>query len=284
MIVYAEYYFALNLLADYMILKTTSRIVNNNFSKYRAFLGAFIGALYSMVYFIPSLMFLYNILMKIIFGLFIVFISFEYRGVKEYLKILMTFYSVNIFLAGSIFYIVYCFGIDYTFVSLVLIYATFFIVSSGFFDNFHKIIKSLNVFKDLKNDITVSIEDDQIVFNTLMDTGNLLKDPISQNPIMIVDVKKLENVLPQELVYVDYSVMNLKKVDYLMSKLSDAICSRFRVIPYKVVGNENGLLIGIKADYIEIQGHKKGNIILGLSNLSTDDMNAHDAIINPNFI
>ncbi|WFD09144.1 sigma-E processing peptidase SpoIIGA [Tepidibacter hydrothermalis] len=284
MIVYAEYYFLHNLLANYMILKTTSRIVNNNFSKYRAFTGGFIGALYCMVYFIPSLMFLYNILMKIIFALFIVFISFEYKGIKEYLKILMTFYIVNIFLAGSIFYIVYCTGIGYSKVSLVLIYAIYFIVSSGFFNNFHKIIKMLNVFKDLKNDITVKIEDRKVVFNTLMDTGNLLKDPVSQDPVMIVDVKKLEDVLPQELVYIDYSVMNFKKVDYLMSKLSKTISSRFRVIPYKVVGNEDGLLIGIKADYIEIQGHKKGNIILGLSNLNSDDMNEYDAIINPNFI
>ncbi|CAH2212756.1 sigma-E processing peptidase SpoIIGA [Tepidibacter aestuarii] len=284
MIVYAEYYFLHNLLANYMILKTTSRIVNNNFSKYRAFAGGFIGALYCMVYFIPSLMFLYNILMKIVFALFIVFIGFEYKGIKEYLKLLMVFYIVNMFLAGSTMYIIYCSGIDYTVVSWVLISFIFFIANSGLFDRFYKIIKSLNVFKDLKNDITVKIENKQVVFNTLMDTGNLLKDPVSQNPVMIVDVKKLEDVLPQELVYVDYSVMNLKKVDYLMSKLSDTISSRFRVIPYKVVGNEDGLLIGIKADYIEIQGHKKGNIILGLSNLSSDDMNAYDAIINPNFI
>ncbi|MCT4508529.1 MAG: sigma-E processing peptidase SpoIIGA [Tepidibacter sp.] len=284
MIVYAEYYFLHNLLANYMVLKTTSRIVNNNFSRYRAFIGGFIGALYCMIYFIPSLKFLYNILMKIIFALFIVFISFEYKGVKEYLKLLMVFYIVNIFLAGSIFYIVYCSGINYMPVSLVLIYATYFMASSSLFNRFYKIIKNLNIFKDLKNDITVKIQDKQVVFNTLMDTGNLLKDPVSQNPVMIVDVRKLEDVLPKELIYIDYSIMDFKKVDYLMSKLSDAISSRFRVIPYKVVGNEDGLLIGIKADYIEIQGHKKGNIILGLSNLGSDDMNEYDAIINPNFI
>lgn len=229
-------------------------------------------------------MFLYNVLMKVIFCLFIVSISFDYKGIKEYIKILMTFYVVNMFLAGTTFYIVYCSGIDYSIVSLIIIYSLFFIVNSSFLDRFYKIMKSLNTFKDLKNDVTVKIEGEQVVFSTLMDTGNLLKDPISQNPVMIVDVKKLENILPQELINVDYSVMNLKKVDYLMNKLSDNISSRFRVIPYKVVGNEDGLLIGIKSDYIEIQGHKKGNIILGLSNLNSDDINAYDAIINPNFI
>ncbi|SHJ56736.1 sigma-E processing peptidase SpoIIGA [Tepidibacter formicigenes] len=280
--IYAEYYFLQNLLLDYLIIQTTAKILNCYLSRYKALFGALLGAIYSMFYFIPKLIFLYSIIFKIIFIFIIIGISFNYTNLKQYFKILITFYLVNIFLAGSGFFIVYCTGIDYTIVSLVIIGGLFIIFNSKFLSVFYKYLRSLNIFKEMQKDVLVKIEENILNFRALMDTGNLLKDPITKDPVMIVDVKKLEKILPKELVYIDYSIMDFKKIDYLLSKLSIEISNRFRVIPYKVVGNEKGLILGIKADYIEVEGNKKNNIILGLSNFSQKD--EYNAIINPSVL
>lgn len=279
MTIYAEYYFLENLLLDYIIIKTTANILNMHISKHKIFIGSFFGALYSMIYFSQKFIFLYNIVFKIIFIVLIVAIVFSYKNIKEYSRILFTFYMVNIFLCGSVYFIIYFTGISQMTLSLLIIVI---FISCNFLKAFYKNLKSFNLFKDTQKDILVNLDNNNISFKALLDTGNLLKDPISKNPVMIVDVKKLEDILPNDLIYIDYSIMDFKKLDYLLSKLNLEIANRFRIIPYKVVGNENGLILGIKADYIEIEGNKKSNIILGLSNFS--DKDEYNAIINPNIL
>ncbi len=284
MIIYAEYYFLENFLMDYIIIKTTIKILNAYVPRHKVFIGSLLGALYSMVYFSQNLIFLYNMVYKIIFILSIVGIVFTYNSIREYGRILCTFYLVNISLSGSVLLITYFIGINQSTVSFTIIFVLFLTgkVNSRFLSDFHNYIKSLHLFKDMQKDITVKIEEDKINFNALLDTGNLLKDPITKDPVMIVDVKNLENILPKELIYVDYSTMDFKKIDYLLEKLGINMKNRFRVIPYKVVGNEKGLLLGFKADYIELEGNKKGNIILGLSNFS--EKKGYNAIVNPNML
>ncbi|SHH12221.1 sigma-E processing peptidase SpoIIGA [Tepidibacter thalassicus] len=279
MIVYAEYYFFENLLLDYIMIKTTSKILNLYLVRYKALIGALIGAVYSMFYFIPKFYFLYTIIFKIIFSSLIVLVAFEYKNIKQFLRTLFTFYLVSIFLGGSVFFIEYFIGINNITISLII---TIVFISYKILSCFYNDLKSLNIFKDIQKEVCVKIEDNILTFKALLDTGNLLKDPITKDPVMIVDVKELEKILPEELVYIDYSIMDFKKVNYLLSKLSIDISNRFRIIPYKIVGNERGLILGIKADYVEVDGNKKGNIILGLSNFAQND--EYNAIINPNFI
>ncbi|KXZ39557.1 stage II sporulation protein GA (sporulation sigma-E factor processing peptidase) [Alkalithermobacter thermoalcaliphilus JW-YL-7 = DSM 7308] len=278
MIVYAEYYFLQNLLLDYIIIISVGKILNINMSKKRVYSASFIGALYSMAYFNQNLLFLYNIFFKIIFTLFIVYLSFSYTNLKTYIKSLATFYVVNIFVSGSMFFIIYFTGIGHMTTSLILIVG---LASSKFIINYQKILKSIGIMRDTKQDIVIHIEDKSIKCSALLDTGNLLKDPLTNDPVIVVNVKALENILPEDLIYMDYSNMDYKKADHIANKLTLNMLKRFRLIPYKVVGSEKNLLIGFKADSLQINGNERSNIILGISNFNNTE---YDAILNPNII
>ena len=52
------------------------------------------------------------------------------------------------------------------------------------------------------------------------------------------------------------------------------------MIPVKQI-NDSNLVIGIKSDYIKVDGQKIPNVILGLSNFNEDGYNA---ILNPQLL
>ena len=56
--------------------------------------------------------------------------------------------------------------------------------------------------------------------------------------------------------------------------------NRVRIIPYKNISNSN-MILGLKADYIQIGENKISNIVLGITNF---DENEYDAILSPSIL
>lgn len=75
----------------------------------------------------------------------------------------------------------------------------------------------------------VGSDDNRISFYGLLDTGNRLKEPISQKPVCVVNEACFKQIVTKE-------TMN-----------------RFRVIPYRTVDREEGIMYGIPVKYIEIE-------------------------------
>ena len=279
MVVYGEIYFIENLILDFIIIKTTSKILQLKEDNKRVFTGAIIGSLYSMAFFFDRLQFLYNLPMKIIILGLIVGISFVFKTRREYIKILITFYLVNMFLCGSVYFIIYFTGIRHLTVSMLITTAYAF---SLIFDYIYKEMKGINALKKCIQRVTVVIDNEEYDFMAFLDSGNLLKDPLSKSPVMIVEAQILQAILPKEMKNINYSQICFSDIEKYTKELQTKVLNRFRIIPYKVVGNEKGYLMGFKCDYIEIEKVRRSNIILGLSNFSQSD--EYNAIINPNLI
>ena len=64
--------------------------------------------------------------------------------------------------------------------------------------------------------------------------------------------------------------------------------SRFRLIPFTSLGKENGMLIGFRPDYIEVdqENEKKGtsNVIVGIYNRSLSKGEKYRALLSPELI
>ena len=265
-----------NLVINYIIISTTAKILNIHHSKIKAIIGASIGALYSLAYLFPTFEILFTIPFKILTVILITLITFSYKDIKSYIRVLSIFYLVNMFISGSTFFIIYFTGISHITVSLV-IFVCF--VSSKILNLIYKDIKTHKMIKELRKKINVKVKDNVFDFEALLDSGNLLKDPISKDDVIIVNAKKLEKLLPKELVDYDYGDMSFEKMNNLLDKLDINLSSRVRLIPCRKIGNDNGFVLGIKADYIEVDGSKISSIVLGLSNFS--DKDDYDAIMNP---
>ena len=97
----------------------------------------------------------------------------------------------------------------------------------------------------------------------MLDTGNLLRDPISKTPVIIVEKEKLYSIIPAEL------LDNIEKIIGGEELLFDnKYFSRLKILPFSSMGKQNGLMLGIKVDKIIIEKEEieeRENIIIGIS-------------------
>ena len=277
MILYVEYYAIENLIINYIIISCTFIISKNSGSMKKKWTGAIIGMCYSILYLFDNFSLLFSIPMKILLILIISKISFNSESLKDYLRILIIFYFVNIFIAGSSFFIIYCTGLTHMTISFI-IFITY--LSGIILKYIYNDIKELKHLYSMKKDISIHINNQCFEFKALLDTGNLLKDPISKSEIVVININKLYDILPKEFQQIDLKNIDINLMDDIIDKLDENLSYRFRVIPVKQI-NDINLIIGIKSDYIKIDGHKIPNVILGLSNFNEDGYNA---ILNPQLL
>ena len=104
--------------------------------------------------------------------------------------------------------------------------------------------------QDLICNIKIKVSGKLLQTKAFLDSGNNLKDPITNTPVVIIEKEKVQNII------------NFKQLEGGEDKL------KIRFIPYKAIGKQNGLLMGVKADSVEINYDDEktlvNNVILGL--------------------
>lgn len=276
---YIEYYIIENLLINYIIISCTTILTKKYSSQKRKWIGAFLGTLYSVAYLYPNLEALFNLVSKFFIMTIITIISFPYRDKKEFIRISLVFYLVNIFICGSTYFIIYFTGIEHMKMSFLIVCAY---VSCELLKYIYNDIKTLKYINDIKKRIDINLLGKSCTCEALIDSGNLLKDPLGNNEVVIVKPKLLKGIISDELIEYDYENMDISKVHDIISSLDKVLSSKVRLIPYKHVGsNDSSMILGIKADYIEIDKNKVTNVIIGLSNFNDLE---YDAILSPNIL
>ena len=274
---YVEYYAIENLLINYIIISCTSILTKNYNSNKKKWTGAIVGMIYAIAYLLPNLDLIFTLPIKILLILTVTKISFEYKDLKDYIRILIVFYFVNIFIAGSSFFIIYFTGISHMNISLIILISY---ISGIILKYIYKDIKELKYLNSMKKDIKVCIDKTELELKALIDTGNLLKDPITKDEVVIISANKLYEILPKELQKIDLKNISINTVNTVIDEIDEDLYYRIRIIPVRQINDEN-LVIGIKSDYIEVDGKKIPNVILGLSNFKED---GYSAILNPQLL
>ena len=120
--------------------------------------------------------------------------------------------------------------------------------------------------KDMFCNINIKIKGKEKKIKLMVDTGNLLKDPISGMPVIVIEHTELYDILPKEL------LNNLEKIlggdlKGIPEDIKNEYLSKLRVIPYSSLGKQNGMLLGIKADEVKVEDETiKNNVIIGIYN------------------
>ncbi len=112
--------------------------------------------------------------------------------------------------------------------------------------------------------IKVNINSKYTYINAIIDTGNFLREPITKTPVIVVEKDVLINIVP------DYILNNLNEIidgkDFDLEDYS----SKIRIIPFTSLGKENGILLGLKADNVEIDLEENTmnitDVIIGIYN------------------
>ena len=116
----------------------------------------------------------------------------------------------------------------------------------------------------------------------MLDTGNLLKEPITNIPVVVVEHKLLYDVIPNEILDNIENILGGDLEDISDEVKSDYI-SKLKVIPFTSLGKQNGILLGIKADELiveEMNSEKKiDKVIIGIYNKELSKKRTYSALI-----
>lgn len=82
----------------------------------------------------------------------------------------------------------------------------------------------------------------------IIDSGNLLKDPITGSSVIVVERKKLVEMIDNKILD---NLENIISGEYEI--VDQEYISKFRLIPFSSLGKQNGMLLGFKPDMLRIE-------------------------------
>lgn len=261
-VIYVDILIVQNIAMNFFLLYLLSRITNNITKWWKILLAAFIGSLYVFVLLFPSLHIFYSLIFKVLVSFLMVYIAFTPKGIKKFIKLTLVFYTEAFLLGGGIiglFYLIYgdINTLDSAFL-LSKISPKFIVISSIITTAFVKIgfdiFDSYFLEEDCKVELEIYINGKSCIVNGFIDTGNHLKDPSNGSKVIVSYLNVLSSILPVD-----------KLVEINNKSLEDDILSRIRMIPYKAVGVDNGMLTGVKTDIIIAKNKNKVKVNKGIT-------------------
>lgn len=290
MTVYLDVVFVENVLMNYIIVFATGIVLKMDCKKWRILSGSVIGAVYTVVMYLNIIPIYSSFIMKIVLSVVIVYVSFKPKSAKKLVKDLIIFYLVSFVFGGCVFALMYFLkpqmaqirngvyvGAYPIKVALIGGLVAFIVLQTSF-----KLVKTKLNKKDMVFEVQIFINEKSIIIKALLDTGNLLKDPITGFPVIVVEHRSLYTVLPEKV------LNNLDKIlggdieELAKDEEFSKTISRFRMIPFSSLGKQNGLLLGIKTDRVNIISDEKidnvKNAIIGIYDKSFTKNGAYTAI------
>ena len=279
MTIYIDVVLIENLVMNYIILLATGLVLKVKIKHLRLIVASLIGAIYTIMTYIITITMYSNFFFKLLLSIIMVYISFNPQNIKNMWKQLVIFYLVSFVFGGAAFAVISVikpqdilmknglFLGTYPIKAVLLAAIIAFIIIILTF----KIVKSKISKKDMFKKIRISIENKEICLNAMLDTGNMLKEPITGKPVVVVEHTCLYDALPKEI------LDNLEKIlggdfENISEHIKNKYITKLKFIPFSSLGKQNGMLIGIRPDYIEIiEGEnvkRIDDIIIGIYNKS----------------
>lgn len=290
MTVYLDIVFLENVLMNYIIIFATGILVKAKMKKINIFLASCLGAVYTVIMYINIIPISSNFIMKVILSLLIVRIAFKTKSTKKFLKNITIFYLVSFAFGGCVFALMYFFqpqmaqmrngvfvGVYPLKIGVIGGAIAFFIVQISF-----KIVKNKTTPKDMIYDIEIFINSKSVKIKALLDTGNLLQEPITGFPVIVAEHTSLQSIIPKEILNNIEKIIGGDISEITPNTETSKIISRFRIIPFSSLGKQNGLLLGIKADSVNIildeKNENVNNVIIGIYDKSFTKNGMYSAI------
>ena len=145
-----------------------------------------------------------------------------------------------------------------------------------------KVIKDRFSKKEMLCDLEIFYNGRLEKIKTMIDTGNLLQDPITNEDVIIVEKDSLKNLLDKDILDNIENIVSGKWLD--SGEIYDY---KFKIIPFSSLGKENGILLGFKPDYIKVNAEYetvKTNVIIGIYDGKLSKTNLYSSLIGINIL
>lgn len=223
------------------------------------------------------------------------YIAFTPNNPKKMLKQLLIFYMTSFVFGGAALCLIYfiqpnqamtkngLFSGNYTLKAVFLGGIIGFIILIITF----KIVKTKLSSKDMFYEIQIYFGEKIIKTIAMIDTGNMLKEPITNIPVVIVEHTLLYEVIPKQILNnIDEILMG--NFEHIPEDIKNEYITKLKFIPFSSIGKANGMLLGIKADKLTIKNDEYTNtidkIIIGIYNKSLTKRGEYQSLIGINVI
>ena len=272
MTLYVDITFLENIFMNSIILLATGVILKAPIRILRNLIASTIGSIYAIIIYVSNIEIYSNFFLKLVLSFAIIYVAFKPVNIKSFLKYVVIFYLTSFTFGGVAFALLYFVSPqDILLQDGVLIgtYPMKIILAGGILGfiiitiSFKNIKGRLNK-KDMFCNITLNSSNKKTKITAIIDTGNFLRDPITKIPVIVVEKDKLNELLPEIILDNVTNIINGKNVEL------GEYASKIRAIPFKSLGKENGLLLGIKMDEVEVEyqdtNYQIKNVIIGIYN------------------
>ncbi len=252
MTIYLDVILLENICMNYIILFATGLIAKVNIKQFRVILSSLLGGIYAILTFAPILEIYSNIIFKFLISIIMVYIAFNPKNIKILIREIILFYLISFAFGGCAFCLLYFIkpqdilmrngyltGTYPIKIALLGGIVGFVIVNVAF-----KLVKAKISKNDMFCDVEIFFKDKSVQIKAMIDTGNLLKDPISGMPVIVVEKSKLENIIPRGIIDNLNIILGGGKEEVLSNEEQEYL-PKFRVIPFSSLGKQNRIIIRI---------------------------------------
>jgi len=293
-VVYLDKLFIGNLLADSLILWAAGRLSQIRVKPYRIIIGSCIGSLYSLALFLPGTDYLLGFPVKFTVSLLMLAASFAPLPPRKLAACMAFFYLVSFVSGGAVIGISYFIsqsggvkGISgfaevisqHSWSGFILAMAIIWVGVAVL----PRYFKKRQGFLSNKLAITIFMEGQRVTVRGLIDTGSSLCDPVTGEPVVVVEHSALKDLLPVPMK--DTGACTGNAISLIESMMDTSWSDRLRLIPFQSLGSDRGILLGIKPDRVEYTWDsrmlKVEKVVIGVHGKRLDAGDEYNAIINP---
>jgi stage II sporulation protein GA (sporulation sigma-E factor processing peptidase) len=296
--VYADVVFLINWSMDAFILWVAGRLAQRHARLWRLLLGsAAMAVLYCLVMFVTDFHIFYSLISSVIMLMIGIAITFLPMKVVSFFKVALFAYISTFLLGGigtALSYMLQrnnitgsILGITISNFSLPVLMAS----TAAFFVLFRFISDWLEhraYRRQVCMPVRIFFDNQSVELIALVDTGNSLRDPISQTPVIVAEFESVKAFLPDNVKLLFYEKHENDLQTLLSSVETDAFTGRLRMIPYESLGRQNGMLIGFRPDRVEILRDKDivtlQDVVIGVYNFTLSRNGDYQGLLNPELI
>jgi len=184
--VYIDLLLILNFIYDMLLLITVSITLKRNISFKRILFGSVIGMLSTLIIFIPLDKYLL-LLLKLIAGFLMIIVTYKFRNIKYFLNNVLYLYMCSVILAGFLYFLKIEFNNLCYVISLIIAPLILYL----YIKEQKELKKIVNYYKK----VVIILKNNKVIeLNGFIDSGNKLKDPITNKYIILINKKILKGI------------------------------------------------------------------------------------------
>ena len=274
--VYADVLFALNACVNYLMLLVSARVAGAHIRRVRLALAGGLGGLYAVAVLLPGLGVLQGVWMKALVWAAMLVVAFG--ATKKTLRLGLLFLAASFAFGGVVFALMQLLGAGV----MVLPGGAFYPVSAGALLTLAGVtyLAAWLVFSRLGEHtggqiatLTLFLGAHTVTVRALRDSGNTLKDPITNEPVLVASWQTAAQLLPEA---------NLQQAEFsdpaaLLRRLAEQNPAlRLRLVPYRAVGTQSGLLLAARCT--AGQAGRRRPALVAFSPTSVSDAGNYEAL------